>query len=82
MKRFASSPGVMTSFQNSLVSFQVKSSLDCSLLFQVSGNHFIGYTGWESLNRQYSVTNVTIIVRVEFDRFSYKHKRLKKTYNR
>ena len=66
MKVFASSPGVMTSFENSLV----------------SGNHFIGYSGWENLNRQYSVENVTIIVRIEFDRFSYKHKRLKKTYNR
>ena len=48
----------------------------------VSGHHYIGYTAWESLNRQYSVNNVTIIVRLEFDRFSYKHKRLKKTYNR
>ena len=66
MRQFAASPGVMTSFENALV----------------SGDHFIGYNGWEQLNRQYSVNNVTIIVRVEFDRFSYKHKRLKKTYNR
>ena len=56
----------MTSFENSLV----------------SGEHYIGYSGWEKINRQYSVQNITIIVRVEFDRFSYKHRRLKKTYNR
>ena len=66
MKIFSSTPGVMTSFENSLV----------------SGEHFIGYSGWEKINRQYSVQNVTIIVRIEFDRFSYKHRRLKKTYNR
>ena len=48
----------------------------------VSGNHFIGFTGWEKLNRQYMVDNISIIVRVEFDRFSYRHNRLKKTYNR
>lgn len=66
MRKFTSTPGVMTSFENSLV----------------SGNHFIGFTGWEKLNRQYMVENISIIVRVEFDRFSYRHNRLKKTYNR
>ena len=34
------------------------------------------------MNRQYMVENISIIVRVEFDRFSYRHNRLKKTYNR
>ena len=66
VKIFSSTPGVMTSFENSLV----------------SGDHFLGYSGWEKINRQYSVENITIIVRIEFDRFSYKHRRLKKTYNR
>ena len=62
-----------------LTSYWLTVSFEHSL---VSGHHYIGYTAWESLNRQYSVNNVTIIVRLEFDRFSYKHKRLKKTYNR
>lgn len=62
-----------------------------------SGDHYLGYHGWKDTNRQYQVGyfsgsrsffpsskvgNISIIVRLEFDRFRYRHNRIKKTYKR
>jgi len=66
MTKFVQQPGVMVSFRTPMS----------------SGEHYLGYHAWKDTNRQYQVSNVSIIVRLEFDRFRYRHNRIKKTYKR
>lgn len=66
MSKFVEEPGVMTSFTTMMS----------------SGEHYLGYQGWKDTNRKFQVGNISIIVRVEFDRFRYRHNRIKKTYKR
>jgi len=66
MRKFTQKPGVVASFRTPLS----------------SGDHYLGYHGWKDTNRQYQVSNISIIVRLEFDRFRYRHNRIKKTYKR
>ena len=66
MTTLSQSPGVVTSFEHPVY----------------SGGYFIGYRGWDKVNRKYGATNVTFLVRVEFDRWTYKHNRLHKTFQK
>lgn len=66
MQNNSQRPGVMVSFEQRIV----------------SGHFFLGFHGWEKINRKYGVSNITYIVRIHFDRWRYRHNRLKKAYHR
>ncbi|XP_023334151.1 uncharacterized protein LOC111705736 [Eurytemora carolleeae] len=66
MREFSESPGLMVSFTQRIV----------------SGEFFLGFHGWDRMNRKYGVSNITYIVRIEFDRWTYRRNRLEKTYHR
>ena len=64
---FSASPGVMFSFEHPVY----------------SNGYFLGFDGWDDMNKKYSMANVSFIVRVEFARDgTYKENRLKRHFKR
>ena len=48
-----------------------------------SNGYFLGFDGWDDMNKKYSMGNVSYIVRVEFARDgTYKENRLKRHFKR
>ena len=64
---FSASPGLMFSFEHPVY----------------SNGYFLGFDGWDDMNKKYSMANVSFIVRVEFARDgTYKENRLKRHFKR
>ena len=43
-----------------------------------SNGYYLGFDGWENLNKKYGKSNITAIVRVEFSRVGFRENRVKK----
>lgn len=47
-----------------------------------SNGYFIGYNGWDELNEKYGYSNVTYVVRIEFDPSTVKENKIRRHFKR
>eukprot|EP00094_Tigriopus_californicus_P000990 TCALIF_00958-PA protein Name:"Protein of unknown function" AED:0.30 eAED:0.30 QI:77/1/0/1/1/0.5/2/0/489 len=47
-----------------------------------SNGYFLGFDAWDNINKRYGMTNITYIVRIEFQRQGFKENKIKRHFKR